>query len=280
MTDILNGEAVSVDGGRIVGSEAVQVELGIYGTATATELLIVTSSIAKAESAVRAHLGYDPVQAARTEYYPQATPTYAGRDALWEVEGDQAVLRRREEASTNDLQLVHIPVRAIVVPRVWLDYDGRFGTNSGAFGADDEKVLGNDFWPTYEKVDEAGYGVCSDGILKSFGRWPSEPGSVKVTYTAGYSAAEFAGEKPLVDASPIYQVVLEEALRRAKKSFVLWKKNAKLGHVSGALQSETLDKYRYELAESVVNAVMGATDLMADSRQRLAPFVNYGLLAV
>ena len=82
----------------------------------------------------------------------------------------------------------------------------------------------------------------------------------------------------MIDASPIMEVVVEEALRRAKKVFVLWKKNSRSGHNSGAISSETLGEYSYSLNTALMDKVLAGGSLSSESRERLQPFVNYGLM--
>ena len=278
MVDIVGGSSSSGLPGRILTREDLYAELGISSTQTDAEQAMVDSAINRAEAAVRSHLRYDPVKATRTEIYPRTPPNYSGRDVLWEAEGNQAVLRRREEASTNEIQLQHIPLRADVTPRVWIDYDGRFGTSGSAFAAGDEKTIGTDFWPDYEAYDDAGDQICRAGILRSFGRWPSEPGSVKVTYSAGYTDSEFRGQLSLVDASPIFNACLLEATRFAKRSLAAFAKKTKIGHAPGYLQSENLGSYSYSLGASFADQYMRSNGLMAESREMLQSFLNYGIM--
>ena len=116
-----------------------------------------------------------------------------------------------------------------------------------------------------------------DGVLFSVGRWPTEPGSVKVVYTAGYSQAELNGQDSVIDASPIMEVVVEESLRRAKKVLTLWKKNAKTGHNAGIITSEGLGDYNYSLSPALMEKAMGAGSLTSESQNKLSEFVNWGI---
>lgn len=263
--------------GSIVNQNLVLTELGILSSHTTEEMSIVHQAIVKAESAVLRHLRYDPVLKSHTEYFPRQDYTPSNAEAVWEIEGSQAVLRRRAEASVDELQLTHIPVRASTAVVLRIEYDGRFGTKAGAFGASTVKTEGVDFWPQYDLEDSDGYKVCLDGIIKSMGRWPTEPGSVKVVYTAGYTAAELAGTDTVLNAASISEVVVDEALRRAKKTLTLWKKNAQIGHSAGVITSESLGDYSYSLSTTLTDKMLGSGALSSESKEKLQEFVNWGL---
>ena len=121
--------------GSIVDPSEVLLELGMSGTVTEEERAIATVAIQRAEGAVRRHLRYDPTQQSRTEFYPQSDYGQTTRIGVWETSGDQAVLRRLSEASTNALLIRHIPIRASTAMVLYIDYDGRSGAASGAFAA-------------------------------------------------------------------------------------------------------------------------------------------------
>ena len=71
--------------------------------------------------------------------------------------------------------------------------------------------------------------------------------------------------------------VVEESLRRAKKVLTLWKKNATTGHNSGTITSENLGDYSYSISGGVLDKMMQAGGLMPESKEKLAPFVLWGL---
>lgn len=244
---------------------------------TRVEDAVISASINRAEAAVKKHLRYDPVKRTRTEYYPRLDLAYSSTREVWEATDNTAYLRRTSTGSTDELQVQHLPIRSDVNIRVWIDYDGRSGAKSGAFGNDSEKTLGTDFWPNYDGQDDDGNGICRDGIIKSLGLWPLEPGSIKVRYSAGYSAEELDGEKSLVDAVCIYEACMVEALRRAKKAFV--NKRSKLaGFLPGPVTSENLGDYSYSVDSSVASKLFGnTTGLIPETISLLSDFVNKGI---
>lgn len=260
----------------IIDLSEVMLELGLSSSITEEERAMITMGIKRAEGAVQRYLKYDPVQRERTEYYPQMDFDYQGRQSVWEVEGGSAYLRRLAEAATSELQVQHIPIRSDVTPRVWVDYDGRSDTQLGAFT--DEKTEGADFWPNYDGLDSDGNQICRDGIIRSIGAWPTTPNSVKITYTAGYSAAEFRGDSSLVNAVPIWEVVLEEAVLRARKALI-WKKKAGVGFLAGPVTTERLGDYSYSIDSSSANKLFGGQwDLMGGSIQKLQDYLNVGFI--
>jgi hypothetical protein len=258
--------------GKIIGDEAVLLELGLSSSPTDEERAIVQQAVVKAEGAVIKFLGYDPAQRSRTEFYPQMDFTPAAAGGIWEVSDTEAYVRRMSQAASDELQLVHIPIRSSPAIDVRIESDGRFGTKTGSFVASSLKVEGTDFWAQYDGIDSAGNKICNDGILRSFGRWPSEPGSVKIVYTAGYSTAELEGQDLIVDASPIMDAIVEESLRRAKKVLTLWKKNPRTGHNAGVVTSEGLGEYNYSVSGGVLDKLMSSGSLSLESRDKLQPF--------
>lgn len=276
-------------GNIVTSSDPVLYYLGIYGTATASETVVVDAAILRAEAAVKRYLGYDPVQRTRTEYYPQLNLDQNPREGVWEVNSTHAYMRYLSAATTDELQVQHIPIREVVAPVLYIDYDGRFGKRSGAFASDTLKTEGEDYWPRYDVVDDDGYKACRDGILLSTGLWPTTVGSVKLTYTAGYSAAEFTGTATVLDATSIYEAVVMEAARRAKQAFLFARTSGAGGGsgswTAGSIQSERLGDYAYSLGSSTggssgggMSDIMfgGVNDLLPESKEKLSDFRNMG----
>ena len=261
--------------GRIVLANDIK---ALLGEASSDNDALITLSIRRAEGAVRRYLKYDPVQASRTEYYPQSKSRgVQGAHAL-EATATHAVFTNPESTRGNELQLQHIPVRATVAMDLRIDYNAKAGTTAGSFAAATAKVEGTDYWANYDSTDTAGSSVCMDGIIRAHGLWPTEPGSVKVVYTAGYSATELQGQDALVDASPIWDAVIEETIQRAKKALVN-KKSATLGYLAGPLISERLGDYNYKVSDKLAMELFGirAFDLLPESIEKLSDgFVNYG----
>ncbi len=265
--------------GRILTPDDVLFEAGAE-CGTNREQELARTAIIRAEAAVRRHLRYDPVQKERTEFYPLMDFDYQATAGVWEAEGGQAYYRRVAAASSEELQVRHLPIRrqnaagTETKPRIFIDYDGRSGTTDNSF--ETEQTEGQDFWANYEGHDSAGAKFCSDGILRSYGRWPVTPNSVKIIYTAGYTNTELRNEDgtQIVDGSPIWAAALAEAVRRLKKGMLLAKTNR--GWLPGPLTSEKLGDYSYNAAGGYVEKYFGGGDIMGETREMLADFVNWG----
>jgi hypothetical protein len=254
----------------IITVDDVRLELGITSP-TNLETNTIQQAITRAMGAVRRHLHYDPMQNTRTEYYPQFALGVRARDVVWDVSATKSFVREVGESASNELQLQHLPIRSIT--SLYVDYDARNGTRTGAFSAENLKVQGTDYWPNFDVTDVLGSKACRDGILQSQGMWPTEPGCVKVTYVAGYTNDEFRGSGGVLDASPIWETVLSEASRRSRRSLVMGK--GSLGLRGGALTSESLGSYSYSVEAGSMNKLFGG-DLSGDSIERLSGFVNFG----
>lgn len=262
--------------GNIVAWSEVALELGLSSSITEEERTIIEAAISRAEGAVIRHLRYDPVQRSRTEYYPRTDMDVRGTEGFWDTEQGQAYWRQRASASSDELQVQHLPIRSITSLSV--DYDGRFDTQSGAFATN--QTEGTDFWPDYDGVDDDGNRLCRDGIIRSFGLWPQYPGSIKIVYTAGYTDAEFHGQKNLVNAVPVRDAVLIETIRRVRRALIN-KKSARLGFVPGSVVSENLGDYSYSLGGAGVSTradslTFGSTVLSLESIEMLQEFVHWG----
>ncbi len=258
--------------GTIIDVSEVLLELGLSASATEEERAIVGAAITRAEGAVIRYLKYDPVRRDRTEYYPQQDFSRRNQASVWESEGDQAILKRLVELSTSELQIQHIPIRSIT--SLYIDYDGRGDTRSGAFGDETLKVEGTDYWANYDGQDSDGDKLCRDGIIRSMGSWPTTAGTVKIVYSAGYSPEELHGTDSVVNVIPILEAVLDEAVRRAHRA--LMQKKGVAGF-TGPLVSERLGDYAYTVDSTMVGKMYGGQfELMSGSKMALESFVNYG----
>jgi len=240
---------------------------------------VINTAIKRAEGAIKRFLRYDPVRSSKTEFYPQTDVVQDGH-YVWEVNDSVAYQRSLTQGRSDRLLLKRIPVRSITELRV--DYDGRFGTQSGSFGADSLKTEGEDYWANFDGVDSDGNGFCSDGMVRSVGMWPTTPGSVKITYTAGYSADELHGQDSVLDASPIAEAALIETVRRVRRMFGVNAKNSQLGFVPGTIESEKLGDYSYKLGSGGSSAAgslkAGASEVTSESMALLEQFVHWGCM--
>jgi hypothetical protein len=261
--------------GKIVDISEVLLQLGLSSSVTEEERAIASVAISRAESAVIRHLKYNPAQAERTEFYPQQNMSISGR-GVWEANEANAYFRHYSSATTNALQVQHLPIRSSPAIDLRIDYDGRHGTQTGAFSTETKKVEGQDFWPNYDGHDSDGNSLCKSGLIRSIGLWPTESGAVRITYTGGYSEAELHGQDSVIDAAPILDSVIDEAVRRFKKAY-MDRKQAMAGFTAGPFTSESLGDYSYSVNSALASKLFGSVvDLTTSSKEKLADFVNLG----
>lgn len=254
-------------------------------TLTNNDRAIMERAITGAEGAIARHLGYDPLQRSRTEIYPNRDyMPQLQRYELWELNEAKthAVLasQTRNRLVSTDLQVRHIPIRSI--ENLWVNVDGK--SISSRFTNDHLKEEANasnsgDFWPNYEARDDAGNQACLDGVIKSYGLWPLEPGTIQIEYTAGYLLDELHGQSDNLNARPIVDAILTETVRRAKKIY-LTRKQVGIGWTPGSVVSEKLGDYSYTIGgaggAAQDAAYGGSADLLPETIHQLADFVNWG----
>ena len=88
-----------------------------------------------------------------------------------------------------ELWLPRFPVTAIA--SVFVDQTGYFGHKAGAFAADTEWTIGEDYAPGFVFADLNNRAALMSLRLRTHGLfpigWPSGTGNVKITYTAGFA---------------------------------------------------------------------------------------------
>lgn len=255
----------------IVDISEVLLELGLSGTCTEEERAITQAALVSATGAIKRHLRYDPTYQEHTEYYPQLAMFRGEAEQIWEVNETSAYLRTLSQFTSNELQLQHLPLRSVTSLKI--DYDGRSGARAGSFGAETAKTEGSDFWPNYDGVDSNGVKVCRDGILRSQGVWPEQPGCVKIVYYAGYTDQELRGQDDKIDASPIWEATKDEAVRRVLK--IKSRMKQRLAGFSGPLTSENLGDYSYSVDSATWGKLVGGDrDLLSETIQKLVNFTR------
>jgi len=229
--------------------------LGKAGSATASETAFLNSVLPTVEQAVKDFTGTAIEQATYTHYLPMVDAGgafAADLGSMWVKRGDKAVeLRAASVSAGNRLILPEVPVTA--VSAVYEDADAYGGQQSGDFPAASELTAGDDYW-----VWQHESGMCRSGILvRRGGPWPSRPGTIKVQYTAGWTA----GQLTTGMASPIKLAVL----LGVRQEFASW------GPGGGALKSERMGDWTGTYAVEEV-----ASRLPKKARKLLVPYIHVG----
>lgn len=259
----------------IITAQNVYDELGLCPP-NAQEVNIVASAMIRAHAAVARFIGYDPqMQDLIGRYRPQRDYTGRNTSNKTDIEGGDATYYSGK--ITQEWVTEGIPVR--VVYGLWMQADAWSETKDGSFGDETELTEGVDFWPNYDVTLASGQKVCRCGIIRTEGYWCKRPGSIKISYRYGYTPDELKGTSTGgLNAVGIWESVLDEAARRAKK-ILMGQKKTGVGFVAGNLQSERLGDYSYSLgATSRSDEIRYGDiyDLMPISKERLADFRNWG----
>ena len=200
-----------------------------------------------AEKLCKAYMGWDPERSEVTEYYPLTER--GGARNCWL--GDWGS-RPSTGGRTAVLQL----------KRKWVLASGlAVSEYAGAYmGQSDQTdwtdlALGTDFILDLDddNVSESGH------LVNLGGAWPKQRGSVKVVYTAGFTATELDGTKTgdtdYTDASDLRLAVMM-AVAKVYNELKSQQKNT-LTHAAGPVVSERLPDYQYAMEPVAARALMG-----------------------
>ena len=222
----------------ITTAEAVAEFIGVGDDAT--KLAVVAALYPWVERLVNKAVGWDLEQATHTEYYPK-TERGGEYDAFTQMEGGRS----------DVLALLHKWVRpsGLVVYEQVGAYAGQV---AGAFGSDTVLTLGSDYILELDTDN-----VCKSGHVRRLGRrWPKQIGSVKVTYTAGFTAAEFAGTASTgIDASDLVYGVNLSCLKAYVQ--IMAQQPGANGGASGVIVEERVGEYMHKFDSFTQGQLVG-----------------------
>lgn len=229
----------------IVEPEEVRLTLGV--ASSGEDAAALERVHRRVERLVKDFVGYDVEQATKVEILPPADVTAGLYDPLVGYGAAGADLYGSEI-----LHLRHWPVRSIT--SVAYDPSGQFAGGQSTYDA------------TSYRLEISSPGLSTSGRLVNLGGWPLEPGTLKVTYVAGWSADE------LGDVASVFQTAVLQAVAQNFNQQVA---NRAASHTAGtgAVNSETTDGQTFQFARAGLNH--GFAVVLPESVQRmLMPHVN------
>jgi hypothetical protein len=267
----------------ILNAAEARVLLGLAASVSDDDRAIIQLLLPMVGGAIKRVLRYDPERKQRVEWYPRLEKSAGIAGGVWDSNqaGTQAFFQSTDRNTC--LQLAHIPVRSI--QEIKVDYEGGFGQKSGTFGDSTILTAGEDYYQ--DAISGVGENLCNaTGHVFNYTGWPAEPGTVKITYTAGYTPDELAGQAIVdgiasdIDASPIKHA----AILTLAKAFSTIKARQKTGiagmagFTSGNITSETLGAYSYATDGASAAAITGmVVSVPPEAEEILGPFVHFGI---
>ncbi len=214
------------------------------------------------ERAVRQFVGWELERATYTRYYPRSDPG-GDTDPFVVGQGSIASLGGLSEV----LQLDHMYVLNSDLS-VYEQSEAYYGQGSDADWSSNQLTKGESW-----VLDTADGQVSESGqLIRLDGTWPKQRGSVKVTYTAGFTASELLGTKSGVesytDASDIRMAVLL-ALGKAYSQAKMHQHSGDPKRPSGLITSESITGYSYSLHPEVAAMMSGLADSLPLECHRL-----------
>lgn len=187
---------------------------------------------------------------------------------------------------TNILLLPHKYVRAACghsdavnnLMTLWI-CPGAYAGQAIAFAAEHILTRGTDYVIDFDHHHAAkNIDISRTGhIRRMSGSWPRKRGSVKIVYSAGFSATEFTGALTATgdawDASDIRQaclMIMASAYHTSRQTL-------STGKSTGALTGEAIEGYSYTLDAASVAALSGmSVEIPPGAATRLARYRRYG----
>ena len=178
----------------------------------------------------------------------------------------------QSDQDSHVLQLRHLPLRSVT--SIYEDENGFFGFGTGAFPASTLLVSGTDYYPI---LNSASYGPTGQ-VVRRTGAWATELGSIKIAYTAGYTAAEFNEAVADISGNAIKQAIEITAVR-AYKQLKAHQKNARAGFTAGPITEEKLGEYWYKTDHHILeNLVKFTVKVPSEAARLLSRYKSYGEL--
>jgi hypothetical protein len=228
---------------------------------SADDLALIDMLHALAEQAVKDEIGNDVEYGLKTEILPLDGLTPSAVDLTsYEMVGGR-VVPVEHGGGQQRLQLQHTPVWLTNL-QVWEDTDAYGGQAASAFGSDTLLTRGEDYLLHMTNTEFSRTGL----LIRISGAWDPTPGSIKVSYYGGWTAAQLA---PRGCASAIRWAVIDTA------TAAYWSELAKIKTLAGNISSETIGKYSVSYGGAGGGAGL-SVQVPPAARVRLGPFKHMG----
>jgi hypothetical protein len=232
---------------QIVDIAEVVAMLGKGSDLTAPQLGLLNFRKPLVEAAVRKYLGIGITQATYTHYLPGISP--------------RSILNNRIDG-TSILCLPQWPLRSVT--SIYEDTLARNNQGSNPFPADTLLTAGEHYYIPYKVAGFERHGW----IVREWRPWPAIEGSIKVTYVAGWTAAELRGDvdDPSIDASDIFDATAIAVMEDFQ--WVEQSQESENGN-SAPISEEELGEWRAKYDTSKVSASVQLSDRAKD---KLKPY--------
>lgn len=168
--------------------EEIIAYLGLGATLSDADQGLLTMLKGHVEDAARRYVRHGITQPTTSyvEYHPRSDRAAFGEEIL-SLSGTTVTLNRQSD-NGHVIVLGNGFVRSITT--VYEDFDAYFGQDASDFAAATLLTSGSDYYLLTENT-VGGTALSKSGMLiRRSGNWPNRAGTVKVTYVAGFTAAE------------------------------------------------------------------------------------------
>lgn len=222
------------------------------------------------ERAVEQCVGWSIEQATYTRYYPKGERGGANVPYFPGPFGGQPQVG----GQTHCIFLDHKFVRSASL-QAW-EKSGAYYGQAETFDDDSELTLGTHFVLDMDGSDA----VSESGCLRRLGAcWPTDPGSVKATYKAGFTSQELKGSSGAAwDASDLRYAALL-TLQQAFNQLKTHQKDEATGR-RGLIIAESIEGYSYQLDPRIAATLQGmVVEVPPAARNLLNKYRRYSIAA-
>lgn len=240
--------------------------LGLTAPYNATDTFVIGILMASVDRMFADFVGYSIASATRTEYYPSRV-NLAQRDQLvdgYERSGANKVVPvERYRSERRLITLRHIPVTQIV--SVYENADA-WQDAPPTFDSSHLLTAGSDYYLDTETDDRSTTGF----LVRATGPWCMAERSVKVTYTAGFTADELGDSYAHIKHAYLLQIQI------SYNSRAIHLLSARAGGMPGILASESLGDWSASYDTTTNAALYGLTNKLAPGvADMLEDYINY-----